>query len=114
VSPPPRVRPCRRHNLQPCRPTYSCALTRPKGTTNTVWRPWPVGGARVAGWWRPLAMAAGPTTGLGGRWWRPSANMPALGMAARACRIWPRRHVTRVAWPDVPPLRCGPFWQIFS
>jgi hypothetical protein len=31
------------------------------------------------------------------------ANMPALGMAAPPCHRWPRRHVPRVAWPDVPP-----------
>jgi hypothetical protein len=66
---------------------------------------------RHVGWRRsvvgPAAIAIAGTC-------RASANMPALGMAARACRIWPRRHVTRVAWPDVPTLRRGPFWQFFS
>jgi hypothetical protein len=36
-------------------------------------------------------------------------SLPALGVAAGAYRLWLRRQVTRVACPDMPPLRDGLF-----
>jgi hypothetical protein len=55
------------------------------------------------------AEAAGPTCPNGDRRRHLPPNMPALGMAAPPCRRWPRRHVPRVAWPDVLPPLGGPF-----
>jgi hypothetical protein len=42
------------------------------------------------------------------------STMPGLALAAPSCRLWPRRHVPRVAWPGVPPPRGGLFWQKIS
>jgi hypothetical protein len=41
-------------------------------------------------------------------------HLPALPTAAPPCRLRPRRHVPRVAWSRVPPLRGGLFCQNFS
>jgi hypothetical protein len=64
----------------------------------------------------PLAAgpAAGPTRMNGdGRRLQPG-HLPGLVEAAPPCRLWPRRHVPRVAWASLPPLPGGLFWQKIS
>jgi hypothetical protein len=59
---------------------------------------------------RSAAQGAGDHTGGT----LPPGHAGAWALAAGPCRHRPRRHVPRVAWPGVPPLREGLFWQIFS
>jgi hypothetical protein len=60
-----------------------------------------------------VPQAAGPTYANGGPRRHLPGAMPAMTMAAPPCRLRPRRHVPRVAWPGVPPLGGGLFLQIF-
>jgi hypothetical protein len=59
-------------------------------------------------------MAAGPTCANAVRRCHQPGAMPAMAMAAPPCRLQPRRHVPRVAWPGVPPPPGGLFCQTFS
>jgi hypothetical protein len=58
--------------------------------------------------------AAGPTCANADERRHPPGAMPAMAVAAPPCRLRPRRHVPRVAWPGVPPPPGGLFCQTFS
>jgi hypothetical protein len=63
-------------------------------------------------WRMPAGFGSGGRTHLF-EWPSTAADVPALAVAAPPCQRRPRRHVPRVAWPDVPPPIGGLFWQIF-
>jgi hypothetical protein len=86
-----------------------------------LWESVPVGGGSVPAMalaagrhvdMPETAEAAGPTCPNGDERCHLLGHMPALTMAAPSCRRRPTRHVPHIAWPGVPPLSEGPFWQI--